>query len=88
MTRATRFSPAFFALALPLAGVVWAPSGCAMAIRAITHKSVNMDKWDVQTLKMALRSGKHTVCPRETVQLALVADVKHVKRDKRKTLET
>ncbi len=50
--------------------------------------TVRMEKWNVSTITVALRSDKASICPREPVQLAVFADADHRKRDKHKRLET
>lgn len=69
-----------------LAAALLAAPGCFLAIDAIKHTTVNMDKWDVSTIEVGLRG--EGICPRSPVQLVVFANAKHVERDKTKRLET
>lgn len=50
--------------------------------------AVRMDRWDVQSIALGLRSEQAAICPREPVQLAVFAEADHRKREKHKRLET
>jgi hypothetical protein len=60
--------------------------GCFLAIDAIKHTTVNMEKWDVSRIAVGLRG--EGICPRARVQLVVFADAKHVERDKTRRFET
>ncbi len=69
-------------LCLPACSVLGAITG------GVKKKSVNMDKWEVTKMDVGLHEGATTICPRAPVQMSIVAEVKHKKRDKTKTMET
>lgn len=69
-----------------LAAALLGASGCFLAIDAIKHTTVNMEKWDVSTIELGLRG--EGICPRAPVQLAVFANAKHVERDKTRRFET
>jgi hypothetical protein len=77
---ARSFAPA---LALSLA----AAPGCVFAVNTILKTTVNMEKWDVSKVTLQLRGGDR-ICPRAPIQLGVLADARHVKRDKQKRHET
>lgn len=67
--------------------------GCSMIVNAISGASkkatrVNMNNWNVDTMKVALRDDKTSLCPGETVQLVVSAKLSHKKKDKHKTVQT
>jgi hypothetical protein len=69
-----------------------ATPGCGIfgAITTAAKKNtVNMEKWEVQTMRVDIRSDAKAICPGRPVQMAVFADAKHKKRkNKQKTLET
>ncbi len=83
--------PRTFAATLLVSLAVAAP-GCSIfgAITTAAKKNtVNMDKWEVQTMKVDIRSDHKAICPGKPVQMAVFAEAKHKKRkNKQKTLET
>lgn len=77
---------------LPTLGPVLAVSllaapGCFFAVNTILKTTVNMEKWNVSKVTLQLRGGDR-ICPREPIQLGVLADARHVKRDKAKQHET
>lgn len=78
---------ALFALSLlPLVG-------CAQIFGAVSDttnkaKAVNMDKWQVLKMSVDLRAEDKRICPGQAVQMLATADLKHIKRDKTKTVTT
>ncbi len=68
-------------------------AGCAQIFGAISKstnkaKAVNMDNWEVLKMKVDLRADDKRICPGQPVQMIAVADLKHKKRDKTKTVST
>jgi hypothetical protein len=70
----------------------FAASGCGMmaaVIGSASKRTVNMDKWEMESMRVSLRSDTpDSICPRQPVQMAIFARVQHKKRDKQKQLET
>lgn len=64
-----------------------AAPGCFFAVKSILRTTVNMEKWEVSKVTLQLRGGDR-ICPREPIQLGVLADARHVKRDKAKRHET
>jgi hypothetical protein len=70
-------------LTLPALG-----SGCGL-FQLIGKKTVNLDKYEVQTMRADIRRTEKAICPREPVQMAVFATAEHKKRkNKTKDLET
>ncbi|MBC8067275.1 MAG: hypothetical protein IAG13_02990, partial [Deltaproteobacteria bacterium] len=74
--------------ARPLAALVLASCSFSASGGVSLTPTVRMDRWDVQSIAVALRSERAGICPRESVQLAVFAEADHRKRDKHKRLET
>lgn len=61
---------------------------CSWSFRAELVPTIRMEKWNVRSIAVELRSGADAICPREPVQLAIFAEADHVQRDRHKRLST
>ena len=80
------------ALLVSLALLAIAP-GCSTIVNAIsgaTKKAtrVNMDNWNIEAMKVDIRQDGKTLCPGQSVQMVVTAELSHKKRDKKKTVQT
>jgi hypothetical protein len=85
-----RFSISSAFLAASLLAVPTLGGGCGL-IQVISgaakKKTVNMDKYEIQTMRADIRRTEKAICPREPVQMAVFATGEHKKRKKKKTKE-
>lgn len=78
--------------ALALLTLALSASGCSSLVAVMSggvrKSSVNMEKWELTKMDVSLQGGARSICPRAPVQMSIVAEAKHKKRDKVKTMET